>query len=97
MKCKVCQKCILQFGFRLADKNKTFETDEELCEHLEVVHGIPVRRENETEKDCMERAAKKGLSQDRNKCICEECKIWRDEKTNLRISDLEIAKKYIER
>mgnify|MGYP001583873331 CR=1 FL=1 len=93
---KVCQRCIVQFGFKLADKNKTFETDEELFEHLEMIHGIPVRREGETEKDCMKRTAKKGLSSDRNKCVCEECKIYRGEKTSLRISDLEIAKKYID-
>jgi len=93
---RVCQKCIIQFGFRISDKNKTFETDEELAEHMEIVHGIPVMREGEIEKECMERCAKKGLSPDRNKCVCEECKIWRGEKTDIRIADLEIAKKWIE-
>jgi len=93
---KVCQKCIIQFGFKLSDKGKNFETDEELYEHFEMVHGIPVRRENETAKDAEERCAKKGLSENRNKCVCKECKIWRDEKSGIRVNDLEIAKKWID-
>ena len=77
-----CKICIAKFGFKLSDKNKTFETDEERANHLEMVHGIPVRRKGETEKECMKRCARKGIVLDRNKCICEECKILRGEKSN---------------
>jgi len=92
---KVCQKCIVQFGFKLTDKGKSFETDEESYEHLEMIHGIPVIREGETKEECERRCQAKGLSSDRNKCICEECKIWRGEKTDIRVSDIGIAKKWI--
>ena len=92
---KVCKECIAKFGFKLSDKGKTFETDEELYEHLEMVHGTPVIREGETEEECKKRCKAKGLSPDRSKCVCEECKIFRGEKTNIRVSDIGIAKKWV--
>lgn len=91
----VCKECIAKFGFKMSDKNKTFETDEELYDHLEMVPGTPVIREGETEKECEKQCKTKGLSRDRNKCICEECKIFRGEKTDIRVSDIHIAKRWI--
>ncbi len=83
---KVCKMCVAQFGFRLDDKSKTFETDEELYEHIENVHGIPVIRENETEQQAEERCARKGIVADRDLCQCEECKILRGENSSIRVS-----------
>jgi predicted small metal-binding protein len=87
---KVCKLCVAKFGFKLADKNKTFETDEELYEHIENTHGIPVMREGETSKQAEERCAKKGIVPDRDICQCEECKILRSEPSPIRVSDMEI-------
>ena len=93
---KVCQKCIAQFGFRLSDKGKTFETDDELYEHMENVHGMIVIREGETEKEAQDRCAQKGIVSDRTKCVCEECKILREEQTSIRVADYNIAKEWAE-
>lgn len=92
---QVCIKCIAQFGFRLSDKSKTFETDEELYEHMENVHGMFVSREGETEQQAEERCAKKGIVADRAICQCEECKILRHENSSIRIADEAIARKWI--
>ena len=76
---QVCTKCIAQFGFRFSDKSKTFETDEELYEHMENVHGMVVMREGETEEQAEERCTKKGIIANRAICQCEECKILRSQ------------------
>lgn len=89
---KVCPRCVAQFGFKLSDKDKTFETDEELHEHMENVHGVIVIREGEIEKEAKERCAKKGIVLDRTKCDCEECKILRGEQSSIRVADHDIAK-----
>jgi hypothetical protein len=60
-----------------------------------MVHGTPVIREGETEEECKKRCEAKGLSPDRNKCVCEECKIFRGEKTDIRVSDMNIARKWL--
>ena len=92
----VCSMCIAKFGFKLSDKNKTFETDRELAEHMENVHGIIVIRKGETEKEAEERCAKKGIVSDRNKCQCEECKMLRGEKSSIESLDPVITKKWLE-
>ena len=58
-------------GSEVAEKN--LETDENLYEHIENVHGIVVVREGETQKQAKERCAAKGIVKDRNKCQCQEC------------------------
>ena len=93
---QVCSKCIAQFGFRLSDKSKTFETDEELYEHMENVHGMFVMRKGETEQQAEERCAKKGIVADRTICQCEECKIRRNENSSIRVADEIIAKRWIQ-
>lgn len=91
----VCRKCIFQFGFTLSDKSKTFETDEELYEHMENVHGMFVVREGETEKQAEERCAGKGVVADRSICQCEECKILRGESSSIHVANIDIAKRWI--
>ena len=93
---KACIKCIAQFGFRLSDKSKTFETDEEHYEHMENVHGMFVMRKGETEQQAEERCAKKGIVADRAICQCEECKILRNENSSIRVADEIIAKRWIQ-
>mgnify|MGYP001611031569 FL=1 len=93
---QVCTKCIAQFGFRLSDKSKSFETDEELYEHMENVHGMFVIREGETEEQAEARCAKKGIVADITICQCEECKILRGENSSIRVTDEIIAKRWIQ-
>ena len=85
---RVCKICIAKFGFKLADKEKTFETDEELYEHLENFHGLVVRRtqEGETEEQAKKRCVDKGIVPDRSKCRCEECKLLRGEESKITLT-----------
>ena len=80
---KVCTICMTKFGFKLADKEKTFETDEELAEHLENFHGRRVMRKGETEEQTIKRCADKGIVPDRSKCRCEEYKLLRGEESKI--------------
>jgi len=93
---KACVKCISQFGFKLADKNKTFETDDELADHMENVHGIVVIRKGETGEQAEKRCATKGIVPDRDICQCEECKILRGESSSIRVADMDIARRWLE-
>ena len=93
---QVCTKCIAQFGFRFSDKSKTFETDEELYEHMENVHGMVVMREGETEEQAEERCTKKVIVANRAICQCEECKILRNENSSIRVADKISAKRWIQ-
>lgn len=92
---RVCAKCIAQFGFRVYDKSKTFETDEEHYDHMENIHGAFVIREGETEQQAEERCAKKGIVADRTICQCEECKIRRGENSSIRVEDETIARSWL--
>ena len=52
---KACMFCIMEHGLKGSDLASLPETDDELYEHLERVHHIPVQREDETEQQAMER------------------------------------------
>ena len=85
---RVCKICMVKFGFKPADKEKTMETDEKLYEHLENFHGLVVIRtqEGETEEQAKKRCDDKGLSSDRSKCRCEECKLLRGEESRITLT-----------
>lgn len=74
-----CKICVARYGLTLQEKDRIFETEEELFEHMENVHGIPVIREGETEADAKKRCAEKGIGEDVTKCQCEDCKSMRSE------------------
>ena len=73
-----CKYCIAKYGFSLKNKDRIFDTDSELADHIEEWHGIPVRRDNETEVECLDRCAKKGIIEDREKCQCKDCEALRE-------------------
>lgn len=76
----ICKYCVMKYGIKgseLAENN--LETDEDLANHIEEVHGIPVIRKGETEEQTTKRCAEKGIVSDRNKCQCQECKELRGE------------------
>lgn len=79
-KYRICRYCIMKYGIKGSELSKKhLETDEDLANHIEEVHGIPVIRERETEQQCLDRCAKKGIITDREKCKCQECKELRGE------------------
>ena len=73
-----CSICVGRYGFTLADKDRLFESDNELANHMEDVHGIPVAREGETIEQAVERCAHKGIVEDRSVCLCEDCQELRE-------------------
>ena len=83
---KVCLICIAKFGFNLVDREKIMETDEDLYEHLENFHGLVVVREDETKDEAEKRCDEKGLSADRSRCRCEECKLLRGEENKMTLT-----------
>lgn len=71
---RVCKWCVALYGIKgseLAEKN--LDNDEDFYNHLEEAHGIPVRRNGETEIDAKNRCAEKGIVEDRSLCECQEC------------------------
>ena len=80
---RICRYCVLKYGIKGSElKEKNLETDEDLYNHIEEVHGIPVGREGETEQQTKKRCAAKGIVEDRGKCQCQECKELRKNKEN---------------
>ncbi len=73
-----CTICVGRNGFTLADKDRIFESDNELANHMEDVHGIPVAREGETTDQAEERCAQKGVVVDRSICACKDCQNLRN-------------------
>lgn len=67
-------------GSELAERH--LKTDEDLYNHIEDFHGIPVIRKGETERQAIDRCTKKGIVADRNKCQCSECEEMRKNENN---------------
>jgi hypothetical protein len=53
-----CKICIMTRGLRGSQLDSLFQNQEELVEHLESVHHMPVRREGETEEESIQRFLK---------------------------------------
>jgi hypothetical protein len=68
-----CKICVAARGLTLTSRDRLFDTDEELFEHLENVHGQVVMREGETKEAAILRCAAKGIVNDRNTCMCQDC------------------------
>ena len=76
----ICKYCIAKYGIKGSEVSKQhLETDEDLANHIEEIHGIIVIRNGETEKEAIERCCKKGIVADRSICQCQECKELRGE------------------
>lgn len=54
-----CKICIMQRGLRGSEIDSLPKTEEELEDHLEKVHHMPVQREGETHEQCIERFLEK--------------------------------------
>ena len=68
-----CKYCIATRGLKGSDIGSLPKTDEELADHIETVHHIPVRREGETLSGCMERFIKANPEASGPNCRCPEC------------------------
>lgn len=68
-----CKICVSRIGFKLSDKERIFDTEDQLAEHLENEHGQMVIRDGETGEQAMARCAKKGIVLDRTECRCNDC------------------------
>ena len=53
-----CKYCVFEKGLNITTSH-LFKTQEELNDHLESVHHMPIIREGETEDDAIERFLKK--------------------------------------
>jgi len=73
----ICKYCVATLGFSLADKERIFETEDELYDHIEDWHGTPVIRGGETREDAEARCRAKGIVPDRAKCQCRDCQMMR--------------------
>ena len=55
----VCKICIMTRGLRGSEIDSLPQDEEELFDHLEKVHHMPVQREGETREQCYERFLEK--------------------------------------
>jgi len=67
-----CKYCIATKGFSLRT-GQLFETDEELFDHIEMEHDIPVEREGENEEETMIRFRAKNPRAGGPDCRCPGC------------------------
>lgn len=67
-----CKYCIATKGLRL-DRDRLFETDEELFDHIEMEHDIPVKREGETAEEAIRRLKAKNPRAGGPDCQCPAC------------------------
>lgn len=54
-----CKICIAKYGLRGSEIESLFQTEDDLIEHIEKVHHMPVRRKDETEVQAIKRFIKK--------------------------------------
>ena len=64
-----CKICIAERGLRGSEISTLPKTEDELFDHMEKVHHMPVQRESETHEECIRRFLEK-YPEAR---ICPEC------------------------
>lgn len=69
-----CKFCILTRGIRGSEIASLPETEEELLQHIEREHHVPVRRKNETLEECKERFQRENPEAGGPNCKCPDCK-----------------------
>lgn len=67
-----CRYCIATKGLTMKSGH-LFQTEEELIEHIEMEHDIPVAREGETEEETMARFKAKNPRAGGPNCQCPAC------------------------
>ena len=74
----LCKICVVERGCTIKD---SFETEEELFNHIEMEHDIVVQRDGETEEEAWDRVKKKNPRIGAENCQCPDCKAKRRECT----------------
>ena len=54
-----CKICIMEKGLRGSEINSLPQNEEELADHMEKVHHMPVQRHGETHDECIKRFLEK--------------------------------------
>lgn len=68
-----CNYCIMSKGLKGSEVSNLPQTEEEMAQHFEKEHHIPVERENETGEECMERFNRENPDAGGPNCKCPEC------------------------
>ena len=68
-----CKYCIMYKGLKGSDVANLPQTEEELYNHIEHEHHIPVRRENENGEQCMARFKLENPEAGGPNCKCPNC------------------------
>ena len=79
-----CKYCIATRGLKGSEIKNLPKTDEELFDHIEREHHIPVRRENETVAQCEARFAREQPDAGAPDCKCPKCIAIRRAGTTIR-------------
>jgi len=68
-----CKFCIMTNGLRGSEIGSLPQNEEELVQHIEREHHIPVRRDNETWEQCQERFQRENPEAGGPNCKCPMC------------------------
>lgn len=68
-----CKYCILIKGLKGSEISQLPQTEEELMQHIEREHHIPVRRDNETVEEAMARFKRENPDAGGPNCKCPDC------------------------
>ena len=68
-----CKYCIALYGMTAEDVEKLPKNENQLYDHIETVHHIPVMREGETEEVAFERFRKENPAAGGKRCKCPTC------------------------
>ena len=68
-----CKYCIATKGLKGSDVDKLPKTEEELFQHIERDHHIPVKRENETKEETLARFQRENPEAGGPNCRCLFC------------------------
>ena len=74
-----CTYCILTKGLKGSEISSLPRTEEELFQHIEHEHHIPVQREGETGRQCMDRFKRENPEAGGPDCKCPNCRRERGE------------------
>jgi hypothetical protein len=75
----VCKLCVAKRGLRGSDIAHAMETEAQLFEHIESEHHMPVRRDDETDEQALERLRRTHPeSADPRTCKCPACDLRRE-------------------
>lgn len=70
-----CKLCIMTKGLKGSEIGSLPKNDEELVQHMERDHHVPVRRDSETPEECLERFKRENPEAGGPNCKCPSCMV----------------------